>query len=65
MTMVDRKRKLVGSGSQHAIDADLDQLLFILDAEQHEAVVHVLDDPPPPNAALRELFTRKSPWERV
>jgi uncharacterized protein (DUF1778 family) len=63
--MVEKKRKRVGSGSHQAIDADLDQLLFVLDADQHEAFVHVLDNPPPPNAALRELLTRKSPWERA
>jgi uncharacterized protein (DUF1778 family) len=65
MSMVDKKRKLVESGSRHAIDADLDRLLFVLDADQHEAFVRVLDNPPPPNAALRELLTRKSPWERA
>jgi uncharacterized protein (DUF1778 family) len=65
MTMVDKKRKLVGSGSQHAIDVVLDQRLFVLDADQHEAFVRVLDNPPPPNVALRELLTRKSPWERA
>jgi uncharacterized protein (DUF1778 family) len=63
--MVDKKRKLVGSGRPHAIDADLDQLLFVLDADQHEVFVHVLDNPPPPNAALRQLLTRRSPWERA
>jgi uncharacterized protein (DUF1778 family) len=63
--MVGQKRKRVGSGNRHAIDDDLDQLLFVLDADQHEAFVHVLDNPPSPNAALRELLTRKSPWERA
>ena len=63
--MADKKRKLVGSGSQHASDAHLDQLLFVLDADRHAAFVRILDNPPPPNAALRELLTRKSPWERA
>jgi uncharacterized protein (DUF1778 family) len=63
--MVGKKRKRVGSGNRRAIDADLDQLLFVLDADQHEAFVHVLDNPPFPNVALRELLTRKSPWERA
>jgi uncharacterized protein (DUF1778 family) len=63
--MVDRKRKLVESRRQHAIDAVLDQRLFVLDADQHEAFVRVLDNPPAPNAALRELLTRKFPWERA
>jgi uncharacterized protein (DUF1778 family) len=63
--MIDKKREPVGGHTHHAIDADLDQLLFILDADQHEAFVHILDNPPPPNAALKELLTRKSPWERA
>jgi hypothetical protein len=63
--MVGKKRKRVGSGNRHAIGADLGLLLFVLDADQHEAFVHILDNPPPPNAALRELLTRKSPWERA
>jgi uncharacterized protein (DUF1778 family) len=63
--MVDRKRKLVESRRQHAMDAVLDRRLFVLDADQHEAFAHVPDNPPPPNAALSELLTRKSPWERA
>jgi len=63
--MTDKKRKLVGSRNRHPSDVDLDQLLFVLDPDQHEAFVHILDNPPPPNAALRELLTRKSPWGRA
>jgi uncharacterized protein (DUF1778 family) len=63
--MIDKKRGLVGSRSHHAVEADLDQLLFVLDADQHEAFVRILDNPPPPNAALKELLTRKSLWERT
>jgi uncharacterized protein (DUF1778 family) len=61
--MIDKK--LLGNRSHRAIDADLDQLLFVLGPDQHEAFVQILDNPPSPNAALRELLTRKSPWERV
>ena len=61
--MVDKKRKLVESRKQHAIDAVLDQRLFVLDADQHDAFVHVLDNPPLPNAALKKLLARKSPWD--
>jgi uncharacterized protein (DUF1778 family) len=63
--MVGKKWSRVGSDNRHAIDAGLDQLLFVLNADQHEVFVHVLDNPPSPNAALRELLTRKSPWERT
>jgi uncharacterized protein (DUF1778 family) len=65
VNMIDKKRGLVGSRSHYAIEADLDQLLFVLDADQHEAFVRILDNPPPPNAVLKELLTRKSLWERI
>jgi uncharacterized protein (DUF1778 family) len=62
--VADRKKKLAKSHRQHVIDAVLDQKLFVLDADQHDAFAHVLDNPPSPNAALKELMARKSPWER-
>jgi uncharacterized protein (DUF1778 family) len=62
--MADKKKKLAKSHRQHAIDVVLDQKLFVLDADQHDAFTRVLDNPPPPNAALKELMVRKSPWER-
>jgi uncharacterized protein (DUF1778 family) len=60
--MTDKKK--VKSRRQYAIAAILDQKLFVLDADQHDAFVRVLGNPPPPNDALKELLTRKSPWER-
>ena len=44
--MADKKKKPVKSYRQHAIDAVLDQKLFVLDADQHDAFAHVLDNPP-------------------
>jgi uncharacterized protein (DUF1778 family) len=61
--MVDKKKKLAKNPGQHAVDAVLDQKLFVLDADQHDAFVRVLDNPPSPNNVLKELMARKSPWE--
>jgi uncharacterized protein (DUF1778 family) len=52
--MVVKKAELVGSRNRHPIDAVLDQRLFVLDVNQHEAFVNILDNPPSSNAALRE-----------
>jgi uncharacterized protein (DUF1778 family) len=61
--MADKKKKFGKSDRQHAIDAILNQKLFVLDADQHNAFARVLDEPPP-NDALKELLAHKSPWER-
>jgi uncharacterized protein (DUF1778 family) len=50
-------------GKQHAVDAVLDQRLFVLDATQHDGFVRVLDNPPLPNAALKKLLASKSPCD--
>jgi uncharacterized protein (DUF1778 family) len=59
-----RTEFMLESARQHAIDVLLDQRLFGLSAEQHEAFMQVLDHPPPPNAALKKLLSGKSPWEK-
>lgn len=41
----------------------LETLLFQLDAQQSLALADLLDNPPPPTAALRELMASKAPWE--
>ena len=58
-----RTEFMLESARQHAIDVLLDQRLFVLDAEHHNAFMRVLDNPPPPNAQLKKLLTRKAPWE--
>jgi len=40
----------------HAIDVLLDQRVFNLDPDQSAALIAALDNPPPPNAALRALM---------
>ena len=59
-----RTEFMLESARQHAVDVLLDQRLFVLDAEQHNAFMRVLDSPPPPNAKLKKLLARKPPWEK-
>jgi uncharacterized protein (DUF1778 family) len=59
-----RTEFMLDCARQQAIDVVLDQRLFVLTAEQHDAFVLALDSPAAPNAALRKLFATKSPWEK-
>jgi uncharacterized protein (DUF1778 family) len=59
-----RTEFMLESARQHAIDVLLDQRLFILNEQQHDAFVRVLQNPPAPSAALRKLFASKAPWEK-
>lgn len=53
------------SARRHAIDVLIDQRLFLLDDERHEAFMRALDDPPLPSARLKQLMrSDKAPWER-
>ena len=58
-----RTEFMLESARLHAIDVLLDQRLFVLNAEQHEAFTAALDHPPLPNTALKALLSSKSPWE--
>lgn len=44
-------------------DDPLDQVDFILNAEQARALCELLANPPAANQALRELMARAAPWE--
>jgi uncharacterized protein (DUF1778 family) len=59
-----RTEFMLESARQHAIDVLLDQRLFVLTSEQHDAFMEALDNPPLPNAALKNLLSSKSPWEK-
>jgi len=58
-----RTEFMLESARQHATDVILDQRLFVLESSQHDAFMRVLNNPPPPNARLKKLLSRKSPWE--
>ena len=59
-----RTEFMLESARQQAIDVLLDQRLFVLNPEQHDAFTEALDNPPMPNAALKKLMSSKSPWEK-
>ena len=54
---------VLDSATKCAIEVLLDQRLFVLDAERHDAFLRALDAPPPPNAKLKALMRRKPLWE--
>lgn len=54
---------VIESAREHAIDVLLNQTVFNLSAEQAEAFVQVLENPPAPTEKLRELMKSKAPWE--
>jgi uncharacterized protein (DUF1778 family) len=71
--LIDRAAAVVGktrsefvleSARKHAIDVLLDQRLFSLNTEQFDEFLRVLDQPPEPNARLKQLLASKSPWEK-
>jgi uncharacterized protein (DUF1778 family) len=52
------------SARQHAIDVLLDQRLFLLEPDQHDAFVQALDHPPPPGPKLKALMKRRPRWQK-
>lgn len=49
--------------TEFTTDTLIDQLLFALDAERHEAFVAALDNPPTPGPKLKALLKRVPAWE--
>lgn len=41
----------------------LDQRLFVASGSKRQELLELLDRPPQPNEGLRDLFSRKDPWE--
>ncbi|GBE49148.1 hypothetical protein BMS3Bbin13_00047 [bacterium BMS3Bbin13] len=41
----------------------LDQRLFMVPDVRYQALLEMLDQPNQPNKGLRELFSRKAPWD--
>jgi uncharacterized protein (DUF1778 family) len=59
-----RTEFMVDSARNAAIDIMLDQRLFMLDSERHDAFMAALDNPPAPGPKLRALLARKPAWEQ-
>lgn len=41
----------------------LDQRLFMVSGGQHQALMDLLEQPEQTNEGLRDLFSRKAPWD--
>ena len=70
--LIDRAARVLGkSRSEFMIETArreaqtvlADQTHFVLDAKQWDAFMAALDAPPKDNPRLRELMSRKAPWE--
>lgn len=57
-----RTEFMLDSARQHAVDVLLDRRVFNLDADASEALAAALANPVEPNAALRALMKKDSPW---
>lgn len=42
----------------------LDQRLFIVSGTQYQTILDLLDQPEQDNPGVKDLFSRKSPWEK-
>lgn len=59
-----RTEFMIESARREAIDVLLDRRLFALDADQHEAFMGALDNPPAPGPRLRSLLRRVPAWQK-
>lgn len=57
-----RTEFMIESARDRAIDALLDQRLFVLPSEQFDELLGILENPPEPGPKLRRLMQRKPPW---
>lgn len=46
--------------AQHTL---LDQRLFMVSGEQYQSFMDLLEQPAQPGEGLRDLFSRKAPWD--
>jgi len=54
---------ILDSACQAAEQTLLDQRLFMVSGGQYQALMDLLDQPEQPNDGLRDLFSRKAPWD--
>ncbi|MDO8273255.1 MAG: DUF1778 domain-containing protein [Gammaproteobacteria bacterium] len=43
----------------------LDQRLFMVSGSQYQALMNLLEQPEQPSEGLRDLFSRKAPWDKT
>lgn len=63
-TRKTRTEFMLESACRAAEDILLDQRIFLLDDEQHARLAEALEAPPKPNERLKELLSRRAPWEK-
>ncbi|BAL23791.1 DUF1778 domain-containing protein [Azoarcus sp. KH32C] len=54
---------ILDSACQAAEQTLLDQRLFMVTGSQYQALMDLLERPEQPNEGLRDLFSRKAPWD--
>ncbi|MCJ2090305.1 DUF1778 domain-containing protein [Methylobacterium sp. E-005] len=58
-----RTEVMIETARRHATNVFLDQRLFVLTPDQHDAFTHALDNPRPAGGRLGALMKRRPPWE--
>lgn len=56
---------ILDSACQAAEQTLLDQRLFLVSGEQYQVFMDLLDRPEQPNEGLRDLLSRKAPWDKA
>jgi uncharacterized protein (DUF1778 family) len=54
---------ILDSACQAAERTLLDQRLFMVSGEQYQTLLDLLERPEEPNEGLRDLFSRRAPWD--
>jgi uncharacterized protein (DUF1778 family) len=56
---------ILDSACQAAEQTLLDQRLFMVSGGQYQALMALLEQPEQANEGLRDLFSRKAPWDKA
>jgi len=56
---------ILDSACQAAEQTLLDQRLFMVSGSQYQALMDLLEQPEQANVGLRDLFSRKAPWDKA
>ncbi|MGB1882005.1 MAG: DUF1778 domain-containing protein [Gammaproteobacteria bacterium] len=56
---------ILDSACQAAEQTLLDQRLFMVSGSQYQALMDLLEQPEQVNERLRDLFSRKAPWDKA
>ena len=56
---------ILDAAYQAAEQTLLDQRLFMVTGNQYQTLLDLLERPEQPNEGLRDLFSRKAPWDQA